>query len=81
MHLDTDSFKTRMKKGRPVSGIPSACGPTVDQTFVDFYVKFFNGPFPDPFLFIFSLTQTNITIFTTNKNKKCPSSLRCWNSN
>ena len=27
------------------------------------------------------LFQTNITIFTTNNREKCPSSIRCWDSN
>ena len=32
--------------------------------------------------FIYLLTfQTNITIFTTNIGEKCPSNIRCWDSN
>ena len=31
--------------------------------------------------YLFSSLQTNITIFTTNICKKCPSSIRCWDSN
>ena len=35
-----------------------------------------------PFFIYFSSFQTNlITIFTTNKCEKCPSSIRCWDSN
>ena len=36
---------------------------------------------PRPLLCSFSSFQTNITIFTTNKCEKCPSSIRCWDSN
>ena len=30
---------------------------------------------------LFSSFQANITIFTTNKCEKCPSSIQCWDSN
>ena len=40
---------------------------------------FKNGPSPASFSF-FSSFQTNITIFTTNKCEKCPSSIRGWDS-
>ena len=36
---------------------------------------------PRPLLYLFSSFQTNITILTTNKCEKCPSSIRCWDSN
>ena len=36
---------------------------------------------PASFSFIFCLFQTHITIFTTNKCEKCPSSIRCQDSN
>ena len=40
-----------------------------------------NGPTPASFC-LFSSFQTNITNFTTNMNvKKCPSSIRRWDSN
>ena len=32
------------------------------------------------FIFIF-VFETNIIIFTTNRCEKCPSSIRCWDSN
>ena len=36
---------------------------------------------PRPLFHLFSSFQTNITIFTTNICEKCPSSIRCWDSN
>ena len=36
---------------------------------------------PRPLFRSFSSFQTNITIFTTNKCEKCPSSILCWDSN
>ena len=37
---------------------------------------------PRPLIHLFSSFQTNITNFTTNMYvKKCPSSIRCWDSN
>ena len=36
---------------------------------------------PRPLFHLFSSFQTNFTIFTTNKCEKCPSSIRCWDSN
>ena len=41
---------------------------------------FKNGPTPASF-HLFSSFQTHITIFTTNKCEKCPSSIWCWDSN
>ena len=41
---------------------------------------FFNGPTPASF-YLFSSFQTHITIFTTNKCEKCPSSIWRWDSN
>ena len=37
-------------------------------------------PFPASFSFIFIFSK-NITIFTTKICEKCPSSIRCWDSN
>ena len=34
-----------------------------------------------PLFRLFLSFQTNFTIFTTNKCEKCPSSIRCWDSN
>ena len=43
---------------------------------------FKNGPIPASFSVYFRSFQTNIvTIFTTNKCEKCPSSIRCRDSN
>ena len=37
---------------------------------------------PRPLFYLFSSFQTHIiTIFTTNKREKCPSSIRCRDSN
>ena len=36
---------------------------------------------PRPLFRLFSSFQTNITIFTANKCKKCSSSVRRWDSN
>ena len=36
---------------------------------------------PRPLFCLFSSFQTNITHFTTNICEKCPSSVRCWDSN
>ena len=36
---------------------------------------------PGLFFHLFLSFQTHITIFTTNQCEKCPSSIRCWDSN
>ena len=36
---------------------------------------------PWPLFHLFLSFQTNITIFTTDLCEKCPSSIRCWDSN
>ena len=36
---------------------------------------------PRPLFHLFLSYQTHITIFTVNKCEKCPSSIRCWDSN
>ena len=45
--------------------------------FKDLHSKFFNGPLFN----LFSSSETNITIFTTNICEKCPSSVLCWDLN
>ena len=40
-----------------------------------------NGPTPTSFLFIFGLFKQTLQIFTTNICEKCPSSIRCRDSN
>ena len=51
-------------------------------TFILSYFFFKNGPSPASFSFIFGLFQTNInTILQQINVKKCPSSMRHWDSN
>ena len=42
---------------------------------------FLNGPSPASFIVYLRSFQTNITIFTTNNVKNCPSSIQYWDSN
>ena len=42
---------------------------------------FSNMDHPRPLFCLFSYFWTNITIFKANKCEKCPSSIRCWDSN
>ena len=50
------------------------------QSFFFFFKKKMGQP--RPLIHLFSSFQTNITNFTTNMYvKKCPSSIRCWDSN
>ena len=45
------------------------------------WMVFINQPSSASFLFIFGLFQTNKINFTTNLCEKCPSSIRCLDSN
>ena len=44
-------------------------------------IKLFLKNVPCPASFSFIFVFSNNTFFTTNKSVKCPSSLRCWDSN
>ena len=44
-------------------------------------IQFFKMVHSWPLFNLFSSFQTNITMFTTNLCEKCPSSIRCWDSN
>ena len=63
----------------PLSPFPLHLQPLFSLSlYLSFFLK--NGPTPASF-HVFSSFQTNITILTTNKCEKCPSSIRRWDSN
>ena len=50
--------------------------------FLSVSLLYFDGPIPASFIIYFRSFQTNIIIiFTTIQCEKCPSSIRCWDSN
>ena len=54
---------------------------TREVSFIIVILFWKNGPSSASFSFIFGLFWTNITILTSNKCEKCPSSIWCWDSN
>ena len=66
-----------------INKVPKVFGATFDGNIPLLSTSFYflkNGPTPASFC-LFSSFKTNITIFTTNKYEKCPTRIRCWDSN